>query len=68
MKPDVPLVLEDHAKRLVERFVPKLTGFDANVYETFTAGDYLLDSEVGRIMLWSKAFPRGRKIRSEERR
>lgn len=30
MKPDVPLVLEDHAKRLVERFVPKLTGFDAN--------------------------------------
>lgn len=30
MKPDVPLVLEDHARRLVDRFAPKLTGFDAN--------------------------------------
>ena len=38
-----------------------LTGHDATVYETFVAGDYLLDSEVGRVMLWSKGFPTGRK-------
>jgi hypothetical protein len=30
MKPDIPLVLDDHAKRLMERFMPQLTGFDAN--------------------------------------
>jgi hypothetical protein len=30
MKPDVPLVLADHATRLAESIVPKLTGFDAN--------------------------------------
>jgi hypothetical protein len=30
MKPDIPLVLADHAHRLAESIVPKLTGFDAN--------------------------------------
>jgi hypothetical protein len=30
MKPDIPLVLQDHAKRLMESFAPKLEGFDAN--------------------------------------
>lgn len=30
MRPDVPAVLNDHAKRLAERIAPQLTGFDAN--------------------------------------
>ena len=30
MRPEVTLVLEEHAKRLAERIVPQLTGFDAN--------------------------------------
>jgi hypothetical protein len=30
MKPDIPLVLDEHAKRLMERMVPQLEGFDAN--------------------------------------
>lgn len=30
MRPEVSLVLEEHAKRLAEKIVPQLTGFDAN--------------------------------------
>jgi len=35
--------------------------YDGTVYETFAGSDYLLDSEVGRFMLYSKGFPTGRK-------
>ncbi|HMT44217.1 MAG TPA: hypothetical protein PKA59_06660 [Chakrabartia sp.] len=30
MKPDISLVLQDHATRLAESIVPKLSGFEAN--------------------------------------
>lgn len=34
---------------------------DGSVYSSYVASDYLLDSEVGRIMLWAESFPLGRK-------
>jgi FKBP-type peptidyl-prolyl cis-trans isomerase (trigger factor) len=30
VKPDIPLVLEDHATRLFDMIMPKLSGFEAN--------------------------------------
>jgi hypothetical protein len=34
---------------------------DGSVQESFAPSDYLLDSERGQVMLWSKWFPKGRR-------
>lgn len=34
---------------------------DGTVAETYAVSDYLLDNAVGRVMLWTKHFPFGRK-------
>lgn len=52
MKPDVAIALEDFSKRLAEKIVPQLTGFDANSVAMISAMLKMVSEEWDRAAFW----------------
>jgi hypothetical protein len=52
VRPEIPVVLEDHAARLVERIMPHLSGFDANSVAMMSAMLKMVAEEWDRSAAW----------------
>jgi FKBP-type peptidyl-prolyl cis-trans isomerase (trigger factor) len=52
VRPEIPIVLADHAKRLLERIMPQLTGFDANSVAMMSFMLTMIAEEWDRSAAW----------------
>jgi hypothetical protein len=52
VRPEVPVVLENHATRLAERIMPQLSGFDANSAAMMSAMLKMVAEEWDRSAAW----------------